>query len=229
MTSNIKIKDWSAEERPREKMLLYGVKSLHNSELLAILLRSGDTHQTAVDLAKKLLASYHHSLTDLSKASYEELCQTKGIGTSKAASIMAAFELANRVSSETCEPLPQITCAYDAFQIMKPHFHHLLHEECWVMYLNRQNKMIHKECVSKGGTHSTIMDPKIIIKKGVDKLATGIILFHNHPSGNPHPGEEDRRQTKILRDASNMLDISLIDHIIISGNKYYSFSENSGI
>ena len=97
------------------------------------------------------------------------------------------------------------------------------------MYLNKQNRVIHKECISKGGTHSTILDPKIVIKKGIDKLASGIIIFHNHPSGNPKPGEEDRKQTRILKEASSMLDITLIDHIIISDGKYYSFSENSGI
>ncbi len=229
MASKIKIKDWSREERPREKMLLSGVKALNNSELLAILLRSGDTQQTAVDLAKGLLASQGNSLTKLSRLTYEELCAIKGIGPSKATSIIAAFEIANRISGETLDPQPQISCAWDAFQIMKPHFHNLLHEECWVLYLNNQNRVIHKECVSKGGTHSTILDPKIIIKRGVDKLANGLILFHNHPSGNPTPGEEDRRQTKLLKEAASILDMRLLDHIIVSGQKYYSFSENTTI
>lgn len=229
MASNIKIKDWSIEERPREKMLLNGAKALSNSELLAILLRSGDTRQTAVDLAKRLLSLHNHSLKTLSTLSYEELCTVKGVGPSKASTIMAAFEIANRISGERSEPSPQITCAEEAFHLMRHHFHNLRHEECWVLYLNKQNRVIHQECISKGGTHSTILDPKIIIKIGVEKLASGFILFHNHPSGNPKPGEEDRRQTKLLRDASSMLDISLLDHIIISGEKYYSFSENSGL
>lgn len=229
MASNIKIKDWSVEERPREKMLLYGAKTLSNSELLAILLRSGDTRQTAVDLAKSLLNAHGNSLNSLSRSSYEDLCKIKGVGTSKATAVIAAFELANRISGETVEVAPQITCAREAYTLMRHHFSNLMHEECWVMYLNKQNRVIHKECISKGGTHSTVLDPKIVIKRGVDKLAAGIILFHNHPSGNPHPGEEDRRQTKLLREASSLLDITLIDHIIVSGDKYYSFSENSGI
>lgn len=229
MTSNTKIKDWSVEERPREKMSLHGAKALTNSELLAILLRSGDTKHTAVDLAKSLLSSHNNSLKELSRMSLEELCKVKGVGPSKACTILASFEIGNRISGEHLEPTPQITCAWDAFQIMKPYFQNLFHEECWVMYLNKQNRVIHKECISKGGTHSTILDPKIVIKKGIDKLASGIIIFHNHPSGNPKPGEEDRKQTRILKEASSMLDITLIDHIIISDGKYYSFSENSGI
>lgn len=227
MASNIKIKDWSIEERPREKMLLNGAKALNNSELLAILLRSGDTENTAVDLARSLLSINGNSLKTLSQMPFEGLCKIKGVGPSKATTILAAFEIANRIFCEPAIEAPQITCASDAASLMKPIFRNLHHEECWVVYLNRQNRVIHKECVSKGGTHSTILDPKIIIKKGVDKLAAGIILFHNHPSGNPYPGEEDRRQTRLLKEASAMLDISLIDHIIISEDKYYSFSENS--
>lgn len=227
MASTIKIKDWSIEERPREKMLHNGAKALSNSELLAILLRSGDTNHTAVDLAKSLLISADNSLKRLSSMGIEELCRTKGIGLTKATSILAMFELASRVMCEPSIENPQITCARDAVSLMKPIFSNLRHEECWVIYLNKQNRVLHKECVSKGGTHSTVIDPKIIFKKGIDKLATGIILFHNHPSGSPYPGEDDRRETRTLKEASSMLDISLIDHIIIAGEKYYSFSENT--
>lgn len=229
MTPSIKIKDWSAEERPREKLLLYGAKALSTSELLAILLRSGNKDHTAVDVAKMLLSQTGHSLKTLSRSGIEELCKTKGVGLTKATTILAAFEIANRIAGETTEESPTISSASDAVRIMRPLFYNLQHEECWVLYLNRQNKIIHKECLSKGGTHSTIMDPKLIIKKGIDKLANGIILFHNHPSGNPRPGSEDIRQTKLMRDALAMLDILLIDHIIIASDKYYSFAENGGI
>lgn len=227
MASGTKIKDWSAEERPREKMMLNGAKSLSNSELLAILIRSGDTHSTAVDLAKSLLSMANNSLKRLSEMGVEELCSTKGIGITKAASLLAMFELSSRISGEPAKESPQITCAMDAVSLMRPIFNNLRHEECWVIYLNRQNRVLHKECVSKGGTHSTVIDPKIIFKRGIDKLAAGIILLHNHPSGNPYPGEDDRRETRMLKDASIMLDISLIDHIIIAGEKYFSFSENT--
>lgn len=229
MASNIRIKDWSIDERPRERMMLYGAKGLNNSELLAILIRSGNSDHTAVDLAKALLKDNGNSLRNLSRMSCEELCRTKGIGESKASAILAAFELGYRIAGEPPEEKPQITCAADAVALMKPIMHNLPHEECWAVYLNRQNRVLHKECISKGGIHSTVMDPKIIIKKGIEKLATGIILYHNHPSGSPYPGKEDIRQTKLLKEASSLMEISLIDHIIIAGEKFYSFSENSGM
>lgn len=226
MASNITIKEWSVEERPREKMIAKGAKALNNSELLAIILRSGNSQQTAVDLAKVLLHHTDNSLTKLSKLSLEELCAINGIGISKGASIIAAFELSNRASAEPYLTNPQITSAADAAFYMKPHFSNLLHEECWAMYLNVQNRVLHVECISKGGVTGTIIDAKIIIKRGVEKLAKNVIIFHNHPSGNPKPGIADKAETKKLREALNLMEISLMDHIILTDNNFYSFAEN---
>lgn len=227
MTPTIKIKEWSIEERPREKMLIKGVKALNNSELIAIILRSGGSEQTAVDLAKTLLHHTDNSLKKLSELSIDELCSINGVGLSKAASIIAAFELGQRISAEPFKKKSQVTCASDAVSIMRPYFSNLKHEECWAMYLNVQNKVLHIECISKGGISETVIDAKIIIKKGVEKLAKNVIIFHNHPSGNPMPGRADIAETKKLRDALAMIEISLMDHIILADNNYYSFSENT--
>lgn len=227
MASQIKIKDWKETERPREKMLFNGASSLSDSELLAILIRTGNTGETAVDLSRKLLLEAHNSLRNLSLFSIEKMGKVKGIGKAKAVSIMAAFELALRLSSETLEDRPTISSSSSVVKVISPHIKDLQHEECWVLYLNRANKLIAKERISIGGVSATVMDSRVIIKKAVEKLASSIIIVHNHPSGNPYPGEQDKKQTRLLKDAAALLDISLIDHIIVAGDRYYSFSDET--
>ncbi len=224
-----KIKDWKTDERPREKLASRSAKDLDNSELLSILLRTGSRNETAVDLAKKILATYNNSLGRLYGASFENLCSIDGIGAAKAATILAALELAVRIQNEPEAIIQQITSSKDAAGIIQPHLQNLDHEECWVIYLNRSNRLISKERISIGGVSSTIIDIKLVIKKAIEKLASSIIIAHNHPSGNPQPGEQDKIQTKRLKDAATLVDISLLDHIIIAGNKYYSFSDESFI
>lgn len=227
--ASITIKDWKAEERPREKMMSDGAKSLDDSEILAILLRTGNRQETAVDLSRKLLASAGNSLKSLSQLSVENICTIEGVGTTKALTILAAFELASRMAAEIVEEKPQIVSSSSVVKIVAPLLKDLPHEECWVLYLNRANKLICKERVSSGGISSTILDTRIIMKKAVEKLASSIVIAHNHPSGNPYPGEQDRVQTKMLKEAASLLDISLLDHIIIAGDKHYSFSDQACI
>lgn len=229
MKSTVKIKDWKEEERPREKMLLSSPKSLNNTELLAILIRSGTKSETAVDVSRKILSLSNNSLNTLSSLSIEALCKINGIGKTKAITILAALELAARMSSESPEPKPSIISSSAVVKIASPLMKNLLHEECWALYLNRANKLISKDRISIGGVSSTVMDVKLIIKKAVEKLASSIIIIHNHPSGNPHPGEQDKIQTKLLKEAAALLDIALLDHVIIAGNKHYSFSDEAGI
>ncbi len=227
MAKIIRIKDWKEEERPREKMMLDGAKSLKDSELIAILLRTGSKNDTAVDLARKLLARAENSLNTLSKLSLDQLCEIEGIGMTKATTIIALFELMARFSSEIPDAKPQIVSSDSVVKIIAPLLKNLPHEECWVLYLNRANKLIGRERISVGGVSATIMDTRLIIKKAVEKLASAIVIVHNHPSGNPYPGEQDKKQTRLLREAAALFDIALLDHIIIAGNKHFSFSDEA--
>jgi DNA repair protein RadC len=221
------IKTWQKEDRPREKMELKGAESLTNTELIAIIIRSGNKEKTAIDLARELTIHSGGTLKGLSLLSLEQFMEITGIGSTKAISILAALELGKRLCSEIPEIQPQINSSQSAVKLISPFLKDLQHEECWVMYLNRANKLISKERVSLGGLSATIMDIKIIVKKAVEKLASSIIMIHNHPSGNACPGEQDKKQTRALKEAASYFDISLLDHIIIAGNKYYSFSDEN--
>lgn len=227
MNENIKIKEWKAEERPREKMVALGASSLDNTELLAIILRTGIKSETAVDISRKLLSSVDNSLSALSKLSIEKICTIEGIGPTKATTILAAFELGSRMCTELPEERPQIISSSSVVKIIAPILKNLMHEECWVLFLNRANKLISKERISSGGICSTIMDTRLIMKKALEKLACSIVIVHNHPSGNPYPGEQDKIQTKILKEAAALMDIALLDHVIIAGEKHYSFSDQA--
>ena len=219
------IKTWNEEERPREKLMLRGAAALTDTELLAILLGSGTRRQTAVDLARDLLSLGDGRLDALSHLGSRQLTATPGIGLAKATSILATFELARRLAAELPADELTIRTSETVARMMAPHLRNLPHEECWVLFLNRGRKLIAKEKVSLGGTGSTVIDIKIIVKKAVDRLASGLILIHNHPSGNPQPGEQDCRQTTALKQAAAVFDIELVDHVIIGKNKYYSFSD----
>ena len=219
------INNWKMDDRPREKMNVSGAASLSDSELLAILINSGTRDKSAVDVAREILASVGNSLNALTGTSKDRLCAIQGIGEAKASRLLAAFELAVRIQSEPSGPRMRITASSTVSRIFSPLLRNLQHEECWVLFLNKANKIIAKEKVSTGGVSGAVLDPRIIIRKAVDKLASAIILVHNHPSGNPTPSELDRRQTRVLRDAAALLDIALLDHVIIAGDRYYSFSD----
>lgn len=213
------------DDRPREKMNVSGAASLSDSELLAILINSGTKDKSAIDVAREILASAGNSLNALSGISMDRLCAVQGIGEAKASRLLAAFELAVRLQSEPTTPKMRITASSSVCRIFSPVLRNLQHEECWVLFLNKANKIIAKEKVSTGGVSGAVLDTRIIIRKAVDKLASAIILVHNHPSGNPYPSELDRKQTRALRDAASLLDIALLDHVIIAGDRYYSFSD----
>lgn len=223
MTKNIK--QWREEERPREKMLSKGCSALTTAELIAILIRSGSISRTAVDTAGDILELAGNRLSNLSRLNVEQLCSIAGIGEAKALSVMAAAELGRRIAGEQPAAMPLISSPRDIAGIMVPLLKGLEHEECWVLYLNRANRLISKEKMSMGGVSSTVMDIRTILRRAVDKVASGIVLVHNHPSGNSTPGRTDIEQTAALREASALLDISLIDHIVVAGNSYYSFSD----
>ncbi|MBR6270466.1 MAG: DNA repair protein RadC [Bacteroidales bacterium] len=219
------IKQWREEERPREKMLAKGCESLTSAELIAILIRSGSLSCSAVELGNEILELADGKLEKLSRLTSEQLFRIEGIGQAKAASIIAAAELGRRIASETPDPMPLITNARATASIMVPMLQGLAHEECWVLYLNNSNRLTGREKVSHGGSSSTILDIKAIVRRAVDRGAAGIILVHNHPSGSPLPSRCDIDETAALREAAALLDIKLLDHVIVSGNHYYSFSE----
>lgn len=219
------IQKWYSEERPREKFLKKGASSLSNAELLAILLRSGNKEENAIELARRILAKSDNSFSGLKRFKFEDYAQFKGIGEGKALSIMASFEIAKRMECEDLPKAAQIYSSQSAAAIMSPILRDLQHEECWVIYLNTANKVIGKEKVSSGGTNSTVVDIKMIIKSALVKLAHAIILVHNHPSGSLRPGEHDKIQTAKLKNAARTCDLELLDHIIIGGKGYYSFRD----
>lgn len=221
----ITIKAWAEEDRPREKLLALGRRNLTDAELIAILIGSGSTTESAVDLSKRILHSCNNNLASLAKLSVQDLSKFKGIGEAKAISIIAALELGRRRKDTELLHEDKITTSRDAFNLLSPYFADLLHEEFWVLMLNKANKVINKNLISKGGQAGTVVDPKIIFKAALEHNAASILLAHNHPSGNLKPSQADLDLTKKLKAAGKLLDITVLDHLIFAGNSYMSFAD----
>lgn len=221
------IKSLSEDDRPREKLLHKGNTALSNAELLAILISSGSAGKNAMDLAIELLQSCDNLLSKLSKKKIVELKKHKGIGEAKATTIVAALELSKRMLSEESKTRTQINSSQDAFSLIKSHFFHLQVEEFWVAYLDRSNKLISLQALSKGGLHGTVVDVRVILKTALDLLACGIILYHNHPSGNLKPSTNDDKITIQIRDAGKLVDILILDHLIVNDNNFYSYADEA--
>ena len=219
------IKSWDKADRPREKLIDKGVNSLSNSELIAILIGSGNRNESAVALANKILLHYKYDLNQMSMAGIAELTKFKGIGEAKAISIVAAMELAKRKKLAGVERQKKITTSNDAFVVCEPHLEGLTHEEFWVMFLNRNNRIIKLENMSKGGVAGTVVDPRIIFKKAIEKLSSSLILIHNHPSGNLKPSSQDVQITNKMVESGKFLEIKVLDHLIISSGGYFSFAD----
>lgn len=224
----MKISELTFDERPMERMLRHGSESLSNAELISIIIRTGNVEKGALDLARDLLASCGESLTVLSATSIERICGVKGIGMSKATSIMAALELGRRFLSEGIEnDAPTVNSSEEVFKMMIPKMKGLDHEELWVMFMGKQNRMLGYERLSSGGSESTVIDKRMVLKKALEKSASGIVLVHNHPSGKPTPSKADIVETEALQDSCATFGISIIDHVIITSDSYFSFSENA--
>lgn len=221
----MKLKELNIEERPRERLIAKGSSALGNAELLAILLRTGSGKKNVLEMSHELLAAAG-SLTELSAMSIDKMQAIGGIGKNKAATVTAAFELGRRFAAEgSRSPCRAITNASQIFSIMFPVLKGIDHEECWILYLNRANHILYKEKVSTGGLSSTTIDTNSILRKAIEKKADGIILVHNHPSGNPQPGKADVVETERLKKAAETFSISMLDHVIISDSCYYSFAD----
>ena len=219
------IKQWAKDDRPREKLLAIGAENLSISELLAILIRNGSRQKTAVDLGKEVLKLGKDSLMELGKLSVKELMKIKGSGEAKAISIVAAMELGRRRESALPVNIPAIKSSEHTAQYIKARLTDLRHEVFGVLFLNRSNKVLHFEIVSEGGITGTVADPRIILKRALEEHAVGLIVCHNHPSGNLTPSQSDKDLTAKLKSAAALLDIKLLDHLIISEYGYFSFAD----
>jgi len=223
---SLKITDWAVEDRPREKMIQYGTSSLSDAELLGILISSGTREKSAVDLGRELLAIVNNNLNTLGKLTLADLTKIHGIGNARAVTIAAALELGRRRKLAEIPEVVQIKCSKDVADIFQPILSDLLHEEFWILFLNRSNRVISRMKLSQGGISGTVTDVRLVMKKAIETLASGIIVCHNHPSGNLNPSESDSKITQKIKDAGNLLDIQLLDHLIISDKDYYSFADN---
>jgi DNA repair protein RadC len=225
MYKKLSIKEWAVEDRPREKMLVKGIRALSEAELIAILIGSGNLDESAVEVSRRIMASVNNNLNELGKKTINDLQKFKGIGPAKAITIAAAMELGRRRKESEPDEKPKVVTSADCAAIFKPLLSDISHEEFWVLLLNRNNLVIDKMLVSQGGISGTVIDVRIILKMALDKLASSIILCHNHPSGNLMPSEADKDITKKIKEAGKHMDIPVLDHLIIANDVYFSFAD----
>ena len=221
----LNITQWAEEDRPREKMMRLGADALSSAELLAILIGSGSTKESAVDLMKRILNDCHNNLNTLGKSSIDELCQYNGIGEAKAISILAACELGKRRQLETAEERPDCGTATRIYNHMHPVMQDLDVEEFWILLMNQNYKLIKKMRVSHGGITEVAVDIRIILKEVLLANATILAVCHNHPSGNLRPSKEDDALTESLQKACRVMRIHFLDHVIVTDGHYYSYHE----
>ena len=223
--STLKIKDWASEDRPREKLLKRGINSLSDAELIAILIGSGTQNESAVELSKKILKNANNNLNELGKLGISDLTKLKGIGEAKAITIIAALELGRRRKISEILIKKKVTQSKDVFELFQPIIGDLPHEEFWILLLNRSNSIMERFKISQGGISGTVIDVKIILKYAIEKLASSIILCHNHPSGNRMPSKADDSITQKLKASGELLDMPVLDHIIVANKNYFSYAD----
>lgn len=224
-STSIPISKWAEDDQPRQKLLSKGLSALSNSELLAILISTGNKEKSALELAKEVLRVANYNLNELGKLSLHDLQRIKGIGQAKATLISAALEIGRR--RETCEPLEKVCVrnSTDIANYLKVQLKDLAIEVFGIIYLNRANKVKHFEVISQGGITGTVADPRVILKKAVEHDATSLILSHNHPSGNLKPSIADEQITQKIKLAASYFDIQILDHIIVSEDGFFSFAD----
>jgi DNA repair protein RadC len=220
----ISIKEWAVEDRPREKMLAKGLSSLTDAELIAILIGTGSSKESAVELSRKILRDNVNDLSRLGRCSVDDLINRyHGIGEAKAVTIVSAMELGRRRNLQESLSRPKIQSSRQVFEIFRPLMCDLPHEEFWILLLNRSNMVMQPVRISQGGLAGTVIDVRLIMKKAIDQLASSVILCHNHPSGSVIPSDTDKEVTKKMAEAGKILDIPVLDHIIVGENNYFSF------
>ena len=218
-------KNWAPEDRPREKLMNKVINSHSDAELIAILIGNGTKNESAVNLAKKMLSVVNNNLNELAKLNLSDLKKTKGIGDAKAITIMAAMELGRRRKLSDIIEKKKITSSRDIFELFSAKIGDLPHEEFWIILLNRSNTIIDYHKISQGGISGTVIDIRLILKEAIEKLASALIICHNHPSGNIKPSDADIQITKKLKEAGLYMEINLLDHVVVSDNSFYSFAD----
>ena len=221
------IKFLAEDDRPREKFLLKGKNSLSDAELLAIIMSSGNREDSAVELARKILDSVGNNWHNLSLLQIPDLIKFKGIGEAKAISIATALEIGRRRAAQEVPEKIKINSSSDMFKVLQPFLGDLQREEFWVIFLNQNNRMLGKSQLSSGGINQSVVDLRILFKAALENFATGIVIAHNHPSGNLKPSQEDLKITKQISDAGKILNIQLLDHLIVTQNSYFSFADEN--
>ncbi len=226
MDDRLRIKELAEEDRPREKMRLKGAAALSDAELIAILIGSGSSTETAVQLSQRILGTVDNSLGRLARLTVDELMAFRGIGEAKAITIAAAMELGRRkgLTNDDADR-DTIRSSAEAFRLFHPHLCDLPHEELWAAFTNRSAKVIARTMISRGGTDHTSADVLIVLKAAINNLCAGIVLCHNHPSGDPRPSRQDDALTDRIARAATLLGIQLIDHIILCDKRYYSYAD----
>lgn len=224
-STSLSIKNWSDDDKPREKLVHKGRSVLSDAELIAILIRSGSAHESAVELSKRILASVDNNLNELGKLSLQQLMKFKGVGQAKAVSIIAALEMGRRRRGEEGHKITKISSSKSVYELLQPKMGELPHEEFWIVYLNNSNKVLFAGQQSKGGITGTLVDVRLVLKQALELGAVALILAHNHPSGTLKPSEADKQVTSKLKTASEALDIKVLDHLIITQKEYFSFAD----
>ncbi|MCG2793209.1 MAG: DNA repair protein RadC [Weeksellaceae bacterium] len=219
------IKSLAEDDRPREKFLLKGKSAVSDSELLAIIMGSGNKEESAVELARRILNSVENNWHRLSQLSIKDLTKFKGVGEAKAISIATALEIGTRRSQQEVLERSQITSSKDSYEILETHLSHLSTEEFWVIFLNHQNKVLYKACLFRGGIDSSAVDVRVIFKTALEHFSTRIVVAHNHPAGSLKPSQQDLNLTQKIKEAGHLLNIDLLDHLIFTQNGYYSFKD----
>lgn len=221
----LNINQWAAEDRPREKMMLKGAEALSDAELLAILIGSGNTEESAVTLMQRMLADCGNDLSRLGKWEVRDFSRFKGLGPAKSITIMAALELGKRRKLQERAERPIIRSSTDIYELFHPLLCDLAQEEFWILLLNQSSKVIDKVRISRGGIDQTIADVRSILREALLQRATQIALIHNHPSGNPRPSTDDQRLTQLVLKGAQTMNIRITDHVIVTDGRFYSFSD----
>jgi DNA repair protein RadC len=224
-SNNVSIKNWSDEDRPREKLVIKGIAYLSDAELLTILIGTGTKNKSALDLANEIIKLVKGNLHELGRLSIKQLMQIKGIGLAKAITIAAALEMGRRRQLSEALIKPQLMNSRHCFEVLQPLMSDLLQEAFYVLFLNHNNRLMHAKKISNGSSTATVVDIKLILKEALDAHANTLVISHNHPSGNLQPSEADKALTHKIKDAAALMEIRLVDHIIIAGTTYFSFAD----
>jgi DNA repair protein RadC len=221
------IKQWPEDERPREKMLKQGAASLTNAELLALILRTGDTatKKSAIDLGREIISHFGDNLRELGSADLAEICAIKGMGPAKATGIKAAFTLASRFQARKLEHLDRFTSPRQVFDYFHHEFRDSRKEYFLTLLLDGKNRIIRRVQISEGSLNQSIVHPREVFSPAVKESAAAVILVHNHPTGDPVPSSEDIAITRRLKEAGDIMGIKVLDHIIVGDGEYVSFVE----